>query len=512
MEGMWNKLTWLSVVLSAAFLLLVRWRKGRNGSTRRKPPGPPGWPVIGNMLDLGAMPHQSLCSLRIKYGPVVWLRLGSVNTMVIQSAKAAAELFKNHDLPFSDRKVPVSFTALDYNQGALSLNNYGPYWRTLRRLYSTQLMVNKRINDTAALRQKCVDNMIKWIEEDARGSLARGGSGEVKISHFLFLMSFSLLGNLMLSRDLLDSQSEEGHEFFGATNKVMEWGGKPNVADFLPFLKWLDPLGIKRNMVRDMGRAMKVIEGFVKERMQERQLGRDKAEQDFLDALLDYRGEGKEEPDKISEKNAILAILEMFLAGSDTTSSTMEWTMAELLRNPKSMRKLKEELDHVIGPNRKVEESDINELPYLQAIVKEAFRLHPAAPLLLPRNTVQDTDYMGYFIPKDTQVFVNVWAIGRDQDSWDDPLSFKPERFLGSNIEYKGQHYELIPFGSGRRICVGYSLAHRVVQLGLATLLHSFDWELACNVPPENMDMTERMGITVRKLVPLTAIPKRRTV
>ena len=202
----------------------------------------------------------------------------------------------------------------------------------------------------------------------------------------------------------------------------------------------------------------------------------------------------------------------MFLAGSDTTSSTMEWTMAELLRNPNSMRKLKEELDHVIGPNRKVEESDINELPYLQAIVKEAFRLHPAAPLLLPRNAVQDTDYMGYFIPKDTQVFVNVWAIGRDQDSWDDPLSFKPERFLGSNIEYKGQHYELIPFGSGRRICVEFSLARRVVQLGLATLLHSFDWELACNVTLKNMDVTERMRITVRKLVPFTAIPKRRTV
>ncbi|XVF76289.1 hypothetical protein PTKIN_Ptkin13bG0254400 [Pterospermum kingtungense] len=184
--------------------------------------------------------------------------------------------------------------------------------------------------------------------------------------------------------------------------------------------------------------------------------------------------------------------------------------MAELLCNPEMMTKAKEELDQIIGQERKVEESDIDELPYLQAVIKETQRLHPVVPLLLPRNAMRDTTSMGYLIPKDTQIFVNVWAIGRDPESWEDHLTFKPERFLGSQIDYKGQNFELISFGAGRRICLGISLAPKVVHLGLATLLHSFDWELGNNITPEAIDMEERLGITVRKLIPLEAIAKKR--
>lgn len=200
----------------------------------------------------------------------------------------------------------------------------------------------------------------------------------------------------------------------------------------------------------------------------------------------------------------------MFVAGSETTSVTVEWALAELLRSPLSMRKAKDELEKVIGAAGKIKESDIDKLPYLQAVVRETLRLHPAVPLLVPRCSMEDTNYMDYFIPINTQVFVNAWAIGRDSDTWEDPLCFNPERFLGSSIDYKGQDFEFIPFGSGRRICVGMDLAHRVVHLSLATLLWSFDWELDISLIPETLDMTERMGITLRKLVPLRAIPKKR--
>ncbi|KAA8516658.1 hypothetical protein F0562_016836 [Nyssa sinensis] len=511
MEWSWSSLTWLIVSFSAGLLVLLRWRKASDGSTKQRPPGPPGWPVVGNMFDLGTMPHQALYKLRPKYGPVLWLQLGSVNTVVIQSAKAAAQLFKNQDSIFSDRKVPDAVTALGYSQGSLVFGNYGAYWRIVRRLCSAELLVSRRINETAILRQKCIDNMIRWIEEDAAASRAQGQSGEVQLSHFLFLFAYNVVGNLMLSRDLLDSQSKEGHEFFDAMNKVMEWGGMPNVADYFPFLKWIDPLGIKRNMEKDMRQAMKIAARFVEERVQEKQSGREKVKKDFLDVLLEYEGNGKEGPDKISERNVIIIILEMFFAGSETSSSTIEWAMAELLRSPNSMRKVKEELDRIVGPNRKVEESDIDKLLYLKAVMKETLRLHPALPLLVPRNAMQDANYMGYLIPKDTQLLVNAWAIGRDPDSWDEPLSFKPDRFLGNNIEYEGQHFELIPFGSGRRICVGLSLAHRVIHLGLATLLQTFDWELNSTGTPETMDMKERTGFTLRKLVPLKAIPRKRT-
>lgn len=201
----------------------------------------------------------------------------------------------------------------------------------------------------------------------------------------------------------------------------------------------------------------------------------------------------------------------MFLAGSETTTSTIEWAMTELLCNSNCMLKVKTELSSLIG-TKDVEESDIDKLPYLQAIVKETLRLHPPIPLLVPRKAVQDTDFIGYFIPKDTQVFVNTWAIGRDPDVWDEPLVFKPERFYGCNInnkiDYKGQNYELIPFGAGRRMCAGVPLAHRVLHLVLGSLLHRFDWELDSNVTPSTIDMKDRLGITMRKFQPLLAVPK----
>ncbi|KAF5747837.1 putative cytochrome P450 [Tripterygium wilfordii] len=504
--------SWLvlsSILLSAVLIMLLCQKRSRRG-TKQTPPGPPGWPVFGNIFDLGAIPHKALYKLRFKYGPVVWLKLGSMNTMVIQSAKAAAELFKNHDQTFCDRKCLAGFTAHNYNRGSLALGQHGPYWSMLRRICKMDLLANKRINETAHLRRKCIDDMMQNIVEDATMAQAQGESGEVDLAHFLFLTSFNLIGNLVLSRDLVNSRSKEGHAFFNAMNEVMETLGKPNLADFLPFLKWLDPQKIMKNAEQHFGRVIKIVEAFVEERIEEYKSGREKKKQDFLDILLENEGDGKDGIDKISHHNLIILVLEMFLAGTETTSSTIEWGMAELFRNPRLMANVKEELDLVVGPNRRVEENDIDQLPYLQAVVKETLRLYPVIPLLLPRNSLRDTNYMGYQIPKDTQVFVNAWAIGRDPDSWEDPQCFKPERFLGSNIDYKGQHFELIPFGSGRRICVGMSLAQQVVPLVLGTLVHDFDWELSSNSSPETIDMTERGGITSRKLIPLKAIPRKR--
>ncbi|XP_044472860.1 iridoid oxidase-like [Mangifera indica] len=502
------------VVWSSAFfflvtlILLLKGKESKN--PRRKPPGPSGLPIVGNIFDLGTIPHQTLYNLIPNYGPILWLKLGSVNTLAIQSAKAATEFFKNHDHIFCDRKCPIAVTSHNYNQGSLAIGQYGAYWRILRRICSMELLINRRINDTTHIRRKCIDNMLQFIEEDVAAAQARGESGELNLVHYLFVMAFNIIGNLTLSRDLLNSHSTEGEEFFAAMSKVMEWAGAPNLADFFPFLQRLDPQGIKKGMDRDMGRAMHIIAGLVKERtVKDNKMTKEKRINDFLDAVLEYESVGKEGPDKISNQNVIIIILEMFFAGSETTSSTLEWAMTELLRNPESMRKIKEELDRIVGRNRKVEETDINELPYLKAVVKETLRLHPPIPLLLPRNSMQETEFSGYHIPKDTQIFVNAWAIGRDPECWVEPLCFKPERFLGSNIDYKGQNYELIPFGSGRRICVGMSLADRILHLTIASLIHTFEWELGGNITPQTLDMSERMGITVRKRIPLKVVLKK---
>ncbi|CAA2996947.1 cytochrome P450 76A1-like [Olea europaea subsp. europaea] len=499
----------LTIALTAGLVLLIlSFLKGKKSGN--KPPGPKGIPIFGSMFQLGDLPHQTMYHWSKTYGPLLWLNLGQVNTMIVQNASTAAELFKKHDVPFADRKVPDALTAYNFNAGSLGMNTFGGHWRVLRRLCSMEFLVNKRMNETTELRMRLMHDMIRWIEEDSRTSLAQGGTGAVQLSRFLFLMAFNLVGNLMLSRDLLDAKDPEGKEFFDCMNVILELAGTPNIADFFPALKLIDPLGMKRNMTRNMTRTMKISSKFVQERLDNRKAGKFQEKKDFLDVLLEYEGDGKDGPDRMTEHNVNIVIMEMFFAGSETTSISIEWGFTELLRNPHAFKKVREELDRVVGVNRLVEEKDVENMPYLQAVVKETLRLHPALPLLLPRNTMEDTKYMGYLIPKGTQVLVNAWAIGRDPDSWEDPLSFKPERFLKSSIEYKGQHFELIPFGSGRRICVGFPLAHRVVHLTIATLVQAFDWDLGTGVKPEHIDLQERLGLTLRKKNPLKVIPKKR--
>lgn len=181
--------------------------------------------------------------------------------------------------------------------------------------------------------------------------------------------------------------------------------------------------------------------------------------------------------------------------------------MTELMRNPEVMSKAKAELDNAVGKGKLVEEKDMDKLPYLQAVLKESFRLHPVVPFLLPRRAEEDVEICGYVIPKGAQVLVNIWAIGRDPKIWDEPDVFRAERFLGSEIDVKGRNFELLPFGAGRRICPGLSLAMRMLVLVLGSLINSFDWKLENGMKPEDMDMEDKFGIAMEKAQPLRAVP-----
>ena len=198
---------------------------------------------------------------------------------------------------------------------------------------------------------------------------------------------------------------------------------------------------------------------------------------------------------------------DLFIGGTDTTTTTMEWAMTELLRNPDIMAKAKQELVETIGIGLSIEEKDIPRLPYLQSVLKETMRLHPTAPLLLPHRAEMDVEVCGYTIPKHTQVFVNAWAIARDPMYWDKPTQFIPERFMGSEVDFRGTNFSFIPFGSGRRICPGLALAVRMLSLLLASLIHHFDWKLPDRMEPEDIDMKDKFGITMQKAIPLVAIP-----
>lgn len=196
----------------------------------------------------------------------------------------------------------------------------------------------------------------------------------------------------------------------------------------------------------------------------------------------------------------------MFVAGTDTTFTALEWTMTELLRHPQIMKKLQNEVRDIARGKLNVTEDDLDKMHYLKAVMKESFRLHTPAPLLIPRESIQDVHIMGYDIAAGTQVLINAWAIGRDPLSWEDPEEMRPERFLNSSIDFKGQDFELIPFGGGRRGCPGTLFAANVNELALANVLHRFDFSLPEGECSEDMDVSEISSITIRKKTPLIVV------
>ncbi|KAJ9553387.1 hypothetical protein OSB04_017432 [Centaurea solstitialis] len=198
---------------------------------------------------------------------------------------------------------------------------------------------------------------------------------------------------------------------------------------------------------------------------------------------------------------------ELFVAGTNTTTSSVMWAMTELVRHKEIMSKIAEELKKEIDTD-KISDSQLSKLPYLQATIKEAMRLHPPVPLLLPHMAAENCEVMNYTIPKNSKIFVNLWAMGRDPKVWDDPLSFKPERFIGSKLDIKGQDFELLPFGSGRRMCPGMPSGIKSVQLILASLINEFDLVLPNDVDPMKLDMSDKFGIALKMETPLKVIFK----
>lgn len=202
----------------------------------------------------------------------------------------------------------------------------------------------------------------------------------------------------------------------------------------------------------------------------------------------------------------------MFAAGTDTVYTALEWTMAELIKNPKEMKKVQEEVRNVISTAGELTEELVEKMAYLNATIKETFRLHPPIPLLVPRESTKDIDLMGYHIPAGTRFIINAWAIGQDLDTWERADEFMPERFLGSNVDYKGLHFGLIPFGVGRRTCPGIVFTVTTIGFALASLLYHFDWDLPSGMKGKPIDMSEINGVSVTKRLDLIVEARKHSV
>ncbi|KAL2896664.1 Cytochrome P450 76AD1 [Bienertia sinuspersici] len=322
----------------------------------------------------------------------------------------------------------------------------------------------------------------------------------VDIGKAAFTTSLNLLSKLFFSKELANHKSHSSQELKELIWNIMEDIGKPNYADYFPILGCIDPLGIRRRLACSFDKLIAVFQKIISQRLPHDSSKR--TTDDVLDVLLDLY---KQNELTMAEINHLL--VDIFDAGTDTTSSTFEWVMAELIRNPDMMVKAQNEIEQILGKDKQIQESDIIKLPYLQALIKETLRLHPPTVFLLPRKADIDVELHGYVIPKGAQVLVNLWAIGRDPHVWENPKIFSPERFMGSEIDVKGRDFGLIPFGAGRRICPGMNLAIRMLTLMLATLLQFFNWKLEKGVNPQDLDMDEKFGIALQKTEPLRIIP-----
>lgn len=283
-------------------------------------------------------------------------------------------------------------------------------------------------------------------------------------------------------------------------------------ADFFPGWDWIDGISghrarLEKNFEAVNGIYERVVEEHLR-RGEEVDVGGDRREEDLVDVLLRSLGEDGD-GGFLNTMNHVKGIMgDMFFGGTDTTSATIIWTMTELMKNPKVMAKLKHELQVVVGNKSKVEETDLEQLQYLKLVIKETLRLHPPAPLLVPRETLEPCKIEGYDIPAKTLVFINASAIARDPKTWKDPGEFCPERFDLFGVDSKGRDYNYVPFSIGRRICPGGDFGAVVMELALANLLHCFEWCLPDGMMPQDVDMEEARGLTMHKKVPLCLIAK----
>ncbi|XP_073009296.1 trimethyltridecatetraene synthase-like [Typha latifolia] len=493
--------TYLATILASILLLraLSNWR--RRGRNYNLPPGPKPWPVIGNLNLIGSLPHRSLHALSQKYGPLVHLRFGSFPVVVGSSVDMAKFFLKTHDLIFTDRPKTAAGKYTTYNFSDITWSPYGPYWRQARKMCLMELFSAKRLESYEYIRKEEVRALLT--------SLFESSGRKVMLKDYLSTVSLNVITRMVLGKKYLD-ESEGSivspEEFKWMLDELFLLNGVLNIGDSIPWLDFLDLQGYIRRMKKLSIKFDRFLEHVLDEHNERRyKEGEDFVAKDMVDVLLQLADDPNLEI-KLKREGVKGFTQDLIAGGTESSAVTVEWAISELLKKPEIFVKATEELDRVIGRDRWVEEKEVHRLPYIEAIVKETMRLHPVAPLLVPRLSREDTTIDGYDIPAGTRVLVSVWTIGRDPKIWDKPEEFRPERFLASSIDVKGQDFELLPFGSGRRMCPGYSLGLKVIQLSLANLLHGFAWRLPDGMKAEDLSMEEIFGLSTPRKLPLEAV------
>ncbi|XVF70843.1 hypothetical protein PTKIN_Ptkin11bG0194400 [Pterospermum kingtungense] len=487
-------------ILFIVFQLLKAHSKSKK-SIKKLPPGPWKLPIIGNLHQLiGPLPHHTLRDLAKQYGPLMWLKLGEVPTLVVSSPEMAKEVMRTHDITFSHRPYLLAASIMGYDFQDIIFSPYGNYWRQMKKICMTELLSAKRVQSFDNIREQEVSALIKAISSSA--------GSPVNLSEKIYSMTYGIT-----ARAAFGKKSEDEDEFIRIAIEVSKLAGGFCLADMYPSSEMLKLVSGMRLKLEKLHKASdKILEKIINQHkdrtkgMAKTETGKEKEDKDLVDVLLQVQQQG--DLDFPLSKDSIKAVIQdIFGAGSEASSNTVEWAMSEMLRNPKLMKEAQAEVRRVFHEKGEVDQAGIPELKLLKLIVKETLRLYPAGPLLIPRECSEDCEIGGYEIPAKTKVIVNAWAIGRDPNHWKEAEKFQPQRFIDKPVDFRGTSFEYIPFGAGRRMCPGISFALPNIELPLAKLLYHFDWKFPCEIKCEDLDMTESFGLTIRRKNDLFLVP-----
>ncbi|VVA39485.1 PREDICTED: cytochrome [Prunus dulcis] len=465
------------------------------------PPGPLPWPVVGNLYHIKPVRFRCYAEWAQVYGPIISVWIGSTLNIVVSSSELAKEVLKEHDQKLADRQRNRSTAKFSKDGQDLIWADYGPHYVKVRKVCTLELFSAKRIEALRPIREDEVTAMVESIFKHCTIHEKNGESLLVK--KYLGRVAFNNITRLAFGKRFVnaeDEMDEQGQEFKAVVSNGVKIGASLSMAEHIPWLRWMFPLE-EEAFAQHGARRDRLTRAIMEEHTQARTKSGG-AKQHFVDALLTL----KDKYD-LSEDTIIGLLWDMITAGTDTTAISVEWAMAELIKNPRVQKKAQEELDRVIGFERVMTEDDFSNLPYLQCVAKEALRLHPPTPLMLPHRANANVKIGGYDIPKGASVHVNVWAVARDPAVWKDPHEFRPERFLEEDVDMKGHDFRLLPFGAGRRVCPGAQLSVNLVVSMLGHLLHHFSWAPAEGMNPKEIDMSENPGLVTYMRTPLQAVP-----
>ncbi|PIN04154.1 Cytochrome P450 CYP2 subfamily [Handroanthus impetiginosus] len=466
------------------------------------PPGPPGLPLIGNLHQFATAKniHVYLWKLSKKYGPLMHMKFGPVPVLIISSPQLAKQVLKTQDLSFCGRPRLLGQQKLSYNCMDMAFSPYGSYWRELRKITAVHLFSLKKIQSFRAIREDEIYRMVKKISSFA--------DEVVNLSEIAMAMASTLIFRIAFSKRY-DEKGSEIRRFDELLHEAQALMATVFVSDYFPKFSWVDKLtGLINRLNKTFKDLDLLYQEFIDEHLDPKRLERMEENDDILDILIRLKEEKLCSIDL--NWDIIKALLmNIFIGSTDTSVASSIWTMTALMKAPLAMKKAQAEIRNSVGKKGKVDEDDLQKLPHLKAVINETLRMYPPAPMLIPRETIEKCVLEGYEIQPKTVVYINGWAIARDPEYWEDPNEFMPERFLNSNIDVKGQDFGVIPFGSGRRICPGMFMGLANMELIVANLLYSFDWEFPPGIQAEDIDTNVLRGLTMHKKNALFLVPRK---